>query len=66
MHVLIIGAGIGGLTAALALLERGFEVQVFERVGELKEIGAGFHCTPNGMRVLYALGLKDAVDRVAV
>ena len=65
-HVLIIGAGIGGLTAALALLERGIKVSVFERVGELKEIGAGFHCTPNGMRVLYALGLRDAVDRVAV
>jgi salicylate hydroxylase len=65
-RVLIVGAGIGGLTAALALLERGMEVSVFERVGELKEIGAGFHCTPNGMRVLYALGLKQAVDRVAV
>lgn len=65
-HVLIIGAGIGGLTAALALLERGIKVSVFERVGELKEIGAGFHCTPNGMRVLYALGLRDTVDRVAV
>jgi salicylate hydroxylase len=65
-HVLIAGAGIGGLTAALSLLERGFRVSVFERVSELKEIGAGFHCTPNGSRVLYGLGLGDAIDKVAV
>jgi salicylate hydroxylase len=65
-HVLIAGAGIGGLTAALALLERGIRVSVFERVAQLKEIGAGFHCTPNGSRVLYALGLKEAVGKVAV
>ena len=65
-HVLIAGAGIGGLTAALSLLERGFRVSVFERVSELKEIGAGFHCTPNGSRVLYGLGLGPAIDKVAV
>ena len=66
LHVLIAGAGIGGLTAALALLERGMKVTVFERVGELREIGAGFHCTPNGTRVLHALGLKDEIARVGV
>ena len=65
-HVLIAGAGIGGLTAALALLERGVKVSVFERVAELKEIGAGFHCTPNGTRVLHALGLQSEIDRVGV
>jgi salicylate hydroxylase len=65
-HVLIAGAGIGGLTAALALLERGMRVSVFERVSQLKEIGAGFHCTPNGTRILNALGLKDAIDKVGV
>ncbi len=65
-HILIAGAGIGGLTAALALLERGMQVTVLERVSQLKEIGAGFHCTPNGTRVLRALGLEDAVNKVAV
>jgi salicylate hydroxylase len=65
-HVLIAGAGIGGLCAALALLRRGFPVSVFERVPELKEIGAGFHCSPNGTKVLLELGLKEAIDRVAV
>jgi len=65
-HILIAGGGIGGLAAALSLLNRGFRVSVFERVPELKEIGAGFHCTPNGTRVLYGLGLKEEVQRVAV
>src|ERR687892_1494653 len=65
-HVLIAGAGIGGLTAALALLERGIKVSVFERVAQLREIGAGFHCTPNGTRVLKALGLGPAIDGVGV
>jgi salicylate hydroxylase len=65
-HVLIAGAGIGGLSAALALLERGMKVSVFERVAELKEIGAGFHCTPNGTRVLQALGLQSQIDSVGV
>ena len=66
LHVLVAGAGIGGLTAALALLRKGFKVTVLERVPELREIGAGFHCTPNGTKVLYELGLKEAVDKVAV
>ncbi len=65
-HVLIVGAGIGGLTAALALLRKGFDVDVFERAPELKEAGAGLHCSPNGSRVLIALGLQDILDHVAV
>src|SRR4051812_38935719 len=65
-HVLIAGAGIGGLTAALALLESGMRVSVFERVPHLREIGAGFHCTPNGTRILNALGLREAIDKVGV
>ena len=40
--ILIVGAGIGGLTAALALLRRGIQVDVFERAPELTEVGAGF------------------------
>jgi len=47
-HVLIAGAGIGGLTAALALLKLGFDVDLYEQAHELKEVGAGLEC---GIRV---------------
>ena len=58
-RVLIAGAGIGGLTAAAALLERGIDVEVYEQARELKEVGAGVQLAANGTRVLYALGLGD-------
>jgi len=63
-HVMIAGAGIGGLTAALALLQRGFEVDVYEAAPELGEIGAGVQVSANGTRVLYHLGLGEAIERV--
>jgi salicylate hydroxylase len=66
LRILIVGAGIGGLAAALALLRKGFDVEVIERAPELTEAGAGLHCSPNGSRVLIALGLEDAMARVAV
>lgn len=59
--VLIIGAGIGGLTAAIALRQVGFGVEVFERAAELKEIGAGIVLTANALRVLGHLGLMHQV-----
>lgn len=65
-HVLIAGGGIGGLTAALALLRRGFDVSVFEQAKELKEIGAGVQLGPNGVRVLYELGLEEQARRLGV
>jgi len=65
-QILIAGAGIGGLTAALALLQKGFNVMVFEQAKALGEIGAGVQLGPNGVRVLYALGLKEEVDRLGV
>src|SRR5215208_8154400 len=64
--VAIVGAGIGGLTAALALIRRGIEVEVHEQAPELKELGAGVQISSNGTRVLYALGLGEAVERVGV
>jgi salicylate hydroxylase len=64
--VIIIGAGIGGLAAALALLKRGLDVEVHEQAPELKEVGAGIQISSNGTRVLYALGLEDALKRVQV
>src|SRR5262245_23768470 len=64
--IIIIGAGIGGLTAALGLLQRGFDVEVYEQAPELKEIGAGVQISSNGTRVLHALGLGEALARVQV
>ncbi|WP_142781720.1 FAD-dependent monooxygenase [Agrobacterium sp. T29] len=59
--IIIAGGGIGGLTAALALLRKGFDVTVVEQAAELKEIGAGLHMGPNGASALFGLGLKDAL-----
>jgi salicylate hydroxylase len=63
-HVLIAGAGIGGLTAALALLQRGYDVDVYEQAPALGEFGAGVQIAANGSRVLRALGLEDAMRQV--
>lgn len=59
LHVIIAGAGIGGLTAALALLQRGFDVDVYEQAEELREVGAGIQLAANGTRVLIDLGLEE-------
>lgn len=59
LHGIIAGAGIGGLTAALALLQRGFDVDVYEQAPELRELGAGIQIAANGSRVLIELGLEE-------
>jgi salicylate hydroxylase len=59
LKVAIIGAGIGGLAAAIALRQRGIEVEVHERSQKLEEVGAGLQIGPNGFKVLRALGLED-------
>src|SRR2546429_7965857 len=64
--VVVVGAGIGGLTAALALLERGIDVEVYEQSNELKEVGAGIQISSNGTRVLFALGLEKTLAQVQV
>src|SRR5215469_13372302 len=64
-RVAIIGGGIGGLTAANALSRAGIEVAVYEAAAELKEIGAGVALHANAMRVLRAIGVEDAVRKVA-
>ena len=66
IKVTIVGGGIGGLTAALALLQRGIDVDVYEQSAVLKEVGAGVQLGSNGTRVLYALGLQDALVGVQV
>ncbi|MBH1971548.1 FAD-binding monooxygenase [Moraxellaceae bacterium AER2_44_116] len=65
MRILIAGAGIGGLTAALTLLNKGFDVAIYERSLQLEEVGAGIQIGPNGTKVLYALGLGAALAQAA-
>lgn len=64
-EVLIIGAGLGGLSAALALLKRGFNVSVFEQAERLGEVGAGVQIGPNGTKVLLNLGIEAELSKVA-
>jgi salicylate hydroxylase len=64
VRILIVGAGIGGLTAALALARDGHEVAVYEQAPQLAEIGAGVQISANGARVLFALGLEDPIRAV--
>ncbi|WP_416916280.1 MAG: FAD-dependent monooxygenase [Roseicyclus sp.] len=60
-EVTIVGGGIGGLSAALALAARGAVVTVLEQAPEITEVGAGIQISPNGWRVLQALGLAEAL-----
>src|SRR6516162_2701110 len=60
-RIAIVGGGIGGLAAALALERRGFETIVCEQSPALSEIGAGVNLTPNALMALRALGVEDAV-----
>jgi salicylate hydroxylase len=62
--ILIAGAGTGGLTAALALLRKGFDVEIVEQTPALGEVGAGVQVAANASRVLIALGLGDALARI--
>jgi salicylate hydroxylase len=57
----VIGGGIGGLSAALSLLQAGVDVQVYEQAPTLGEVGAGLQVSPNAARVLHRLGLADAL-----
>jgi salicylate hydroxylase len=63
--VLIAGAGIAGLVAGLALLQRGIDVEIFEQASELRELGAGVQLSANGTRVLIALGLEQEMLGIA-
>lgn len=63
--IVIIGAGLGGLSAALALSRAGHAVQVFERAPALTEVGAGISLWANAMRVLDALGVGEAVRKAS-
>ena len=62
--VAIVGAGVGGLTAALCLARRGFGVDVIEQAAVLTEVGAGLQLSPNASRILIDLGLLNELESV--
>jgi salicylate hydroxylase len=62
LRIAVIGGGIGGLSAALALLKAGCDVQVYEAAPKFGEIGAGIQISPNASRLLHRLGLKEAME----
>ncbi|NYE22748.1 FAD-dependent monooxygenase [Pigmentiphaga litoralis] len=65
MRILIAGGGLGGLTAGLALLKKGFDVRILEQAAQLKEVGAGIQLSPNCNHVLFKLGLEPEFMKLA-
>src|SRR5689334_16500742 len=65
-RVIIAGAGIGGLTAALCLHDAGFHVEVFESAREIKPLGVGINLLPHAVRILTFLDLEAPVAKIAV
>ena len=65
-HIAVIGAGIGGLTAATVLIAKGFRVAVYEQAPGLTEIGAGIALSPNACKVMRELGLLGELEAVGV
>jgi 2-polyprenyl-6-methoxyphenol hydroxylase-like FAD-dependent oxidoreductase len=66
MRVLVCGAGVGGLSAAIGLVGLGHDVEVFERSSELRSTGAGLNLWPNAGRAIYGLGLRQQYDDICV
>jgi salicylate hydroxylase len=65
-HIVISGAGIAGLTAAIAFARRGFAVRILARAAALEEVGAGLQISPNATRILSRLGVLDIVAPLTV
>ena len=65
ISIAVIGGGIGGLTAAISLLQAGYDVQVYEQSRLLSEVGAGINIGPNASRLLIRLGLGEECAKVA-
>ena len=65
-HIAIIGAGIGGMTAAVTLAKKGVKVSIFEQAPKLSEVGAGLTITPNATKGLMYLGLEKQMKEVGM
>jgi 2-polyprenyl-6-methoxyphenol hydroxylase-like FAD-dependent oxidoreductase len=66
MRVAVVGGGVGGLTAAIALARKGVGVEVFEQATEITAVGASLQLGPNALRLMDALGLLPALRRIGV
>ncbi|ATY65866.1 Aromatic-ring hydroxylase [Cordyceps militaris] len=67
LNIIIVGAGIGGLTAGIALAHTGHCVTIFETVSEITDVGAGIQIAPNAARILHRLDvLRDVMDHATV
>jgi salicylate hydroxylase len=66
VEIAVVGGGIGGLAAAISLLQGGFDVHVFEQSRLMREVGAGLQVSPNASRVLHQLGLADELAKLGV
>lgn len=64
--VIVVGAGIGGLTTALYLHRAGYNVHIYESVKTIKELGVGINLLPHSVRILWDLGLQEALDQSAI
>lgn len=64
LKAIIIGAGIGGLTTAIALKRAGYQIEVYDRVKELRPVGAGISLWSNGVKVMNWLGLGDEIHKI--
>ena len=62
--VFISGAGVAGLTCAIALAQKGFQIRVFEKFEKLEPLGAGLQLSPNAMHVLDKLGLGEQIRQI--
>lgn len=65
MKAIIAGGGIGGLCAAIGLLQQGIDVEIYEQADEYREVGAGIQISPNGNRALHSLGVFSALQQLS-
>ena len=64
MRAVVVGGGLGGMAAAVALTRAGLDVEVYEQARRLTEVGAGVSLAPNGLRMLDRLGVSDGIGRL--
>src|SRR5690349_16674175 len=66
MRVIVVGGGVGGLAAAVALGQEGFDLIVLEQAPELSEVGAGVNLSANAMKALVRLGVDSHIRETSV